>query len=841
MARVSDRPARQLLPAVLGRQRRSSTRRRRRPSALREKLRDIPPLHRWPRDLGARRPRQPRGRRRRARRRSCSSIRGELLKQVPDRGHLRAPRASGSAKPTAPIDTDAGARSSVAADAGAGGRAAARRRCGRRCTRRRSTRHLLLRLRPDRRRGAAAAPARTPTTTRAGSSSSRSGPGEPRFGLDIDRERRAQRLERPGLGRRAARRRARSYIARRRRHADVHARPPPARATRRSARSMHDDVAVAWSTGMSAADARLHPLPGAGAGRRPRRRDAEARGRMSRRFADAAGRARRSARAADRGRASGSRRGDARAAPPTPMQRCRASSEPTGARRAGIAPADEARCADDDGQPRGRRAASCTHGPRRPSRRSPIRATTPSCWTTARRSCCSRVRLETRFGACGAGAGELSCGCASTPTTARRHVRADARPRPRSRTRSATGAACGGRAAIEAQERAAWRDARRAATASGRAAWIVAQLHAAERGRQADEAAADDAGARHPDRDAAGRDRSRRRRRRTGRRSGSGRRRHGDGGARSRLCDRGRRRRARADADRGYAPVNLADPPPAPTARRGDDGRPPCSSRFRRRRRSPRAAVVEPAGAGSLLPDRFVLHRRPPTATPVIEALGAPIPSPLVVGPDPHAPADEQIRQENGELVVRDELRWLVDFDRAVDVGMGFRVDLPADAGGRGFRPAARRRPAAVGRRAARASGCSRSCSQHHRDGTRGLQLLPQGTPTNNTEDDRRRLHARRRPRRELRRPLHRGPACAPTRRPATASDGEWLAERAGHRPGDLRRASPGSRGTDQLEARAMNVALWPATLGYCLETMLHPVFDERRRRARRAGSSRAS
>ena len=36
----------------------------------------------------------------------------------------------------------------------------------------------------------------------------------------------------------------------------------------------------------------------------------------------------------------------------------------------------------------------------------------------------------------------------------------------------------------------------------------------------------------------------------------------------------------------------------------------------------------------------------------------------------------------------------------------------------------------------------------------------------------------------------------------------------------------PNADGTDQAEARAMNAALWPATLGYWMDTQMSPVFD---------------
>ena len=83
--------------------------------------------------------------------------------------------------------------------------------------------------------------------------------------------------------------------------------------------------------------------------------------------------------------------------------------------------------------------------------------------------------------------------------------------------------------------------------------------------------------------------------------------------------------------------------------------------------------------------------------------------------------------------VVPDELQWLSDFDRAVRVGMGFRIDLTRDQAARGFDRvlvvglrlnADARAGAARARNAASASRLSRT----------GLAVVPQGTPTNNTE-----------------------------------------------------------------------------------------------------------
>src|SRR5205823_100903 len=60
----------------------------------------------------------------------------------------------------------------------------------------------------------------------------------------------------------------------------------------------------------------------------------------------------------------------------------------------------------------------------------------------------------------------------------------------------------------------------------------------------------------------------------------------------------------------------------------------------------------------------------------------APIPWPLPVGPDPEADADHQLQLVNGELVMPGNLRWLTEFGRAVDIGMGFRVNLTQQMAG---------------------------------------------------------------------------------------------------------------------------------------------------------------
>ncbi len=224
-----------------------------------------------------------------------------------------------------------------------------------------------------------------------------------------------------------------------------------------------------------------------------------------------------------------------------------------------------------------------------------------------------------------------------------------------------------------------------------------------------------------------------------------------------------------------------------------------------------------------ILPDRFVFlgYQTEDDPNPLV-ALGNPVPSPLLVGPDPSAPEEEQLRPDGaGNLVVPEELRWLSDFDRAVEVGMGFRINLNPLQASRGFK-----RVLVLGLRlnAGADSGKSEleTLLAHHSLSRTGLAILPQGTPTNNTEaapsgasrvdDPNQSLEDRKRP------PLSTESGWLDKK------DGQWVAEYLGIDTGLFARLHQ-AESTDQLTARAMNTALWPATLGYWMETMMAPVF----------------
>ena len=205
--------------------------------------------------------------------------------------------------------------------------------------------------------------------------------------------------------------------------------------------------------------------------------------------------------------------------------------------------------------------------------------------------------------------------------------------------------------------------------------------------------------------------------------------------------------------------------------------------------------------------------------------VGNPIPSPLVAGPDPSADPDSQLKQQDGELIVPDEMKWMVDFDRAVEVGMGFRIDLNNDQATNGFS-----RVLVIGLRLSAdektAKGELETLFQHHQRGRSGFSLIPQGTPTNNTESSGSGFTRSDDADASYDDYFKKDSLFDDSTDWLKKSDGQWLAESLGIDSAILKKVRH-SDGVDQIEARAMNIALWPGTLGYWMETMMKPVFSD--------------
>jgi hypothetical protein len=272
-----------------------------------------------------------------------------------------------------------------------------------------------------------------------------------------------------------------------------------------------------------------------------------------------------------------------------------------------------------------------------------------------------------------------------------------------------------------------------------------------------------------------------------------------------------------------YTPFNGKDAPVAP----GDRTTPPArffvvlfpdSASFAIRRFSwgsaPKAHV---------LPDRFVAIGYDAAyahgMAPSFAAIGASVPSPLMLGIDPNAAQGEQLDAVDGDIVFGEDIAWMVDFEAAVVNGMGLRIPISSAQARAGFA-----RIIVVGIRttadADEAQALLGTLVAHHRDGRGGFSLLQQGAATNNTEDKPADFRLSQDADQSYRATF----TAEGTPMAATA----WSNQRDGARaaaalglPIDALQGVIGVNGADQIEARAMHMALFPGTLGYFLHDMI--------------------
>ncbi len=236
---------------------------------------------------------------------------------------------------------------------------------------------------------------------------------------------------------------------------------------------------------------------------------------------------------------------------------------------------------------------------------------------------------------------------------------------------------------------------------------------------------------------------------------------------------------------------------------------------------------MKPAQA-KLLPERLVLlgyRKNGEQWQEILNQLGNPLDGPFSVSPDPTDTTEAQFKfDEHGNLIIGDELRWMMDFDEAVRRGMGFLVNLNAEQA-QGFD-----RLFVLGVRLGSDAEQSKTeletLFKNHYFSRSGFAFLPQGSPTNNTEDSNS-AFTRQDDADESFNFYFKGKAeFSETEDWLDKSDGQWFAESLGLDTAWLKQI-PHAGGRDQCEARAMNAALWPATLGYFMDTLLQPVFND--------------
>lgn len=216
------------------------------------------------------------------------------------------------------------------------------------------------------------------------------------------------------------------------------------------------------------------------------------------------------------------------------------------------------------------------------------------------------------------------------------------------------------------------------------------------------------------------------------------------------------------------------------------------------------------------LPDRFVFRLYNAAGKEARTVIGKPVPAAVWMGFNATTPADK--------------VAWMHNFDEAIKIGLGARITLSEEEFSTGFS-----KLVVLGIRAGTDSTKSQALLenllQDHLYSLDGLSLVKQGTITNNADDESTSFSRRDRFEQQGKQP----PAPPPptpaspknTEEGSTAfNDGLWLSQYLGISDNILQQAA-NAQGEDQRNARAMNTALFPATLGYYLSELMDPLLTE--------------
>jgi hypothetical protein len=224
-----------------------------------------------------------------------------------------------------------------------------------------------------------------------------------------------------------------------------------------------------------------------------------------------------------------------------------------------------------------------------------------------------------------------------------------------------------------------------------------------------------------------------------------------------------------------------------------------------------------------VMPDRFVLLLYPTETAAPREIPGAPIPDTLYLGPEP-LDANAGFKTVDDVLTFGGAFDWMANFDEAVEQGMGFKVLLTEQEARNGFA-----RVLVLGvQLSADANGGAALVEElvdNHQYSPKGFSIVAQGTPTNNTERNGT-GYSDNDPYNDLAFFTYVGPPAFDPVDPdprKSQTDGRLLADALGIRYAPLQTVQ-GANQTDIIEARAMNTALFPSTLGYWLHVWMAPV-----------------
>jgi hypothetical protein len=209
---------------------------------------------------------------------------------------------------------------------------------------------------------------------------------------------------------------------------------------------------------------------------------------------------------------------------------------------------------------------------------------------------------------------------------------------------------------------------------------------------------------------------------------------------------------------------------------------------------------------------------------------GNTIPFPLIMGPNPEDEEEDLQPMLDGDLRISPKMKWMVDFDEAVDKGMGFIIDDVIDEDNRVTLGYDRLLVVGVRMTTTRDQGKQlvEELFSHHYNGNSGFCFLPVGTATNNIQGEGSGYTTDEDPDDTFEQMLGKDGDEIPEEVKSwwSVPDRDWFNKLLGLSPGFLQ-GTINTNGFDQREARAMNIALWPTTWGYFFDTLMRPVLDK--------------
>ncbi len=274
------------------------------------------------------------------------------------------------------------------------------------------------------------------------------------------------------------------------------------------------------------------------------------------------------------------------------------------------------------------------------------------------------------------------------------------------------------------------------------------------------------------------------------------------------LCDRFDAQRA-AWIARALSPTNVGDWPNAPVAA---DKPLPVEPKLSpaQMQKDPTAGTWQRAPLARAMPQRWIAVAAARGAL-VASALGAPVDREPAVGPNPNdtvAPSDERLAIDEG-------MRWMIDFNDAEKHGMALRMKVPTAVAQQGIDSLVVFGVSSLDPAAAQKAIASLLDAHHYTD---GLGFLRVGTPTNNSAEAPSGWSSQD--------PMHARSFTSECRAPVlpAGSNADVLARAFGFDAGTTQstlRTLWDASLIEQIDARQMATALWPATWGYYLMNLV--------------------